>query len=461
MFPQPHLTPIRRWKTAIVTPLHKSGDQSAVTQYRPISNLDSLSKLFEKIILNKLDEIGELDGKHQHGFKKHRSTTTAMIEIQDYVASQLDRGKIVATYSLDLSAAFDLLRPDVFYDSSKDVLPADLINPIMDFLSFRTFQVQVGKSRSNKRELKVGCVQGSILGPRLFTLYMRNLRNILGCDVHVTAYADDTYVSISRDTVDDLKIDMETIMTTHDNYLLNIGMKTNVMKTEFIYFSRTNLPETPSLLVKGIEVKPTTKMKILGIKFQHDLGWDAHIDSLRNKSRVVFAKLKYLRRLIDLEGMRRILTTHFYGMLYYASQVWLNELTLSKHWKSLNSLHYKALRSSVGDFRNKIARATLNQMFKRATPVQWMCYSNAKLAITLYNTQNGPEMSAKLRNASYINDRTSGRAIFMDSSRLRIGKNSLCNRLNCMRSIKFDWTNGITDHALRTNLKKTFYPNFT
>jgi len=90
-----------------------------------------------------------------------------------------------------------------------------------------------------------------------------------------------------------------------------------------------------------------------------------------------------------------------------------------------------------------------------------MGYSNAKLAIALYNCHDGPEMSTKLRNAAYINDRTSGRAIFMDSSRLKIGKNSFNNRLNCMRSVKFKWTNGIAEHGLRINLKKSFYPDFT
>jgi len=101
------------WKVAIVKPLHKSGPKDLVTNYRPISNLNSVSKLFEKVILGRLDGLGELDGKFQHGFKKNRSTTTAMIELQDYISTELDKGKIVGTYSIDLSAAFDLLRPDM------------------------------------------------------------------------------------------------------------------------------------------------------------------------------------------------------------------------------------------------------------------------------------------------------------------------------------------------------------
>jgi len=195
-------------------------------------------------------------------------------------------------------------------------------------------------------------------------------------------------------------------------------------------------------------------MKILKVKFQNNLGWDTHVEGLKQKSRVIFAKLQ---RLVDKQGMRKILTTHFYGMLYYASQVWLTELTTCKQWKIVNSLHYKALRSAIGDYKNTIPKTQLNLLFERATPVQWMAYSNAKLAISLFNNKNGPPISSQLRASSYRNDRLHGRAVFMDSSRLKIGKNAFPNRLNCMKSIKFGWTDGIGDHALRQNLKKTFY----
>jgi len=296
-----------RWKTAVITPLHKSGDKQSVKQYRPISNLDSLSKLFEKVLLNRLENLGEMDGKHQHGFKKDRSTTTAMLEIQDFVASNLDSGKVVGTYSLDLSAAFDLLRPDVLYQTLESSLPSELLNPIMDFLSERNFQVQIGSTRSSKKELKVGCVQGSILGPRLFTLYMKNLPAVLGNDanINITAYADDTYISIADSLMLEVKRKLEKIMEIHDDYLLSIGMRTNVSKTELIYFSRKPLLDAPSILVKGTEIRPSTTMKILGLKFQNNLAWDTQFDSLKKKARLTFAKIRYLSKLIDLDGMKK------------------------------------------------------------------------------------------------------------------------------------------------------------
>jgi len=99
----------------------------------------------------------------------------AMLEVQDFVSPCLDSGKTVGTYSLDLSVAFELLRQDVLSENIAGIIPIELVNIIMDILRDRSFQVQVGESRSERKKLKVGCIKGSILGPRLFTLYKRKI----------------------------------------------------------------------------------------------------------------------------------------------------------------------------------------------------------------------------------------------------------------------------------------------
>jgi len=150
-----------------------------------------------------------------------------MLELQDYIATNLDNGKIVGTYSLDLSAAFDLLRPDIFLDQMQGILPHNLLQTLMDFLSNRSFKVQIGITRSSSRILKVGCVQGSILGPRLLTLYMRRLPEIFE-DAHLILFADDSYVSVSDKDIGIVKTKLEKMMMKHDQYLNTIGMVTNV-----------------------------------------------------------------------------------------------------------------------------------------------------------------------------------------------------------------------------------------
>jgi len=164
----------------------------------------------------------------------------------------------------------------------------------------------------------------------------------------------------------------------------------------------------------------------------------------------------YISRFIDKKHMMKVITAHLFSMLYYAAPVWLNPLTRQRHITMLNSIHYRAMRLSIGDWRNKIPRREVDLKCKRATPTQWMAYCNAKVAIELTNlNKDGPQLSEKMYARCYVNERRPGLGTFMDESRLRIGRNSLPNRLEVMKSINFDWFGDINKHSLRINLKKT------
>jgi len=109
-----------------------------------------------------------------------------------------------AVYSLDMSAAFDLLKPDCFLDVVKNKLEPGMVRILMDFLSNRRYTVSVGGKSSSHRNLDRGCVQGSVLGPSLFSIYCGNLQEAVGNEAWITSYADDTYVIVSGNYQDEL-----------------------------------------------------------------------------------------------------------------------------------------------------------------------------------------------------------------------------------------------------------------
>lgn len=196
------------WRTAVVSPTHKKGPTDQVSNYRPISNLSSLGKLFEKCVLARLDQYDNLVGDNQHGFRSGHSTVTAMLEIQSHIATSMDKGLFTAVYFLDMSAAFDLLRPDTFHFLMKGDLDPGLLWTLCDFLTDRRFIVRFGKSDSTVRKLDRSCVQGSVLGPALFTAYCKDLTSILK-DSFVTSYADDTNVIVTASNIDELKLKLK------------------------------------------------------------------------------------------------------------------------------------------------------------------------------------------------------------------------------------------------------------
>jgi len=154
--------------------------------------------------------------------------------------------------------------------------------------------------------------------------------------------------------------------------------------------------------------------------------------------------------------MKKIVTTHMFGLVYYAAPVWLSELTSSKSWKILESIHYKALRILVNDYQNTWSRATLYAVLDRAQPRQWMEYCNSKTAIQLMTMEKGPPLATKLISQRYSNDRLPMKTKMFNIAKKEIGRNSLANRLSFFHKINFDWRNGISKDALRINLKKTF-----
>jgi len=115
------------------------------------------------------------------------------------------------------------------------------------------------------------------------------------------------------------------------------------------------------------------------------------------------------------------------------------------------------LRIAAKDYFTLLSRDRIDDIFNRATPIKWMKYSNAKLALSLIaQGQEGPPITRMLEEKIYINDRNQNKIAIHDTSRLKVGRNSFHNRLKCLREINFNWRD-VTPGTLRVNLKKTFF----
>jgi len=438
------------WKTAKIYPLHKKDSKELISNYRPIANLQSISKIFEKLILHKIDNmLPDEEGRHQHGFRKNKSTTTALLELQDAIATGMDSGKHTACYSLDMSAAFDLLRPHIFHQITS--IPPCLMNPIMDLLTSRKLFVKYDTATSRLEGINVGCVQGSVLGPKLFALYCKDLAVNLPNDVHITSYADDTYVTICSDNMEELKEKIQDTLNLHEKFLESIGMVVNKSKTELIVFNKKD----PPILELANGVKARESIKALGLTITYNLNWEPHLSKTIAKTSHIINKVRFLRRWIDQDSAMKVITSQYFGTVYYGAAVWLTSQLNSTSWKKLYSSHYRALRAAIGDYKRKIPKAVLDIISKRATPKQWANYTTASMAIKLYNG-NETRLGELLRKQCYINDRQPRRGIFFDNSKRKVGKQCFANRLHLFSDVNFNWIGSFKDDYVRQNLKKTF-----
>lgn len=446
-----------KWKMARIIPLFKNGDRLSEKNYRPIANLVSLSKIFEKMVLDRLDkETSNMLGLSQHGFRNNHSTLTATLEMQSFIAESLDNGKNVIVYSIDLSAAFDMLREDLLTNLIKGSVTEGLLYTVRDFLTNRSILVDINGVQSEPKPLNLGCVQGSSLGPRLFTIYGGKISEKINAD-HYTSFADDSYVVATGSNLDEAKDKIRDISRRHVDYLKSLGLVVNESKTEAVVFSKRGLVET-DININGTTIKTRKQMKVLGVLFDNNLTWEPHIRATLNKCKSKLGVLKKLRKRFTKDQFLQIVTAQYYSLLYYCAPVWLNESTPAKLRNLINSAHYRPLRIARYDYGHRLSKSELSKSCERATPMEWVRYLLASQVIKIVTNREPFYLYNDIIKNIYTTRRKPLIGNFFDNSKGKIGKQKLGNRLKFMAKINWDWIDtAMTKDRLRIRLKDTYF----
>ena len=194
-------------KVAKVIPIHKHGSKSKVENYRPISLLSVISKVFEKAlsnrILNFFDRNSVLHAS-QFGFRKNHNTTHATLDLLTEVYDNIENDKVSCLIALDLKKAFDTVNHQILLNKLDHYGIRGLCyNIIHSYLENRTQFVNIQSINSPSQFIRCGVPQGSILGPLLFLVYINDLPNALSCNSRF--YADDTCLVLSDSSLDNLQ----------------------------------------------------------------------------------------------------------------------------------------------------------------------------------------------------------------------------------------------------------------
>ena len=164
-------------KIAMVFPLFKKDDPTIMDNYRPISLLTAISKLFEKVVFSQLYEYfhkNNLFYESQYGFSKNHSTEYAAMELTDKVLEDIDEENISIAIFMDLSNASDTLDHHILIKKRAHYWIND--TPLEWFTSCLTgYSKYVEIDGVSSNVLSTGVPQGSILGPLLFLIYMNDI----------------------------------------------------------------------------------------------------------------------------------------------------------------------------------------------------------------------------------------------------------------------------------------------
>ena len=186
------------WKMAKVSPIFKNGSKSDLNNYRPISVIPTVAKIFEKIIYDQLYQYlneNDLLSSGQSGFRSLHSTLTALLETNDNWCVNVDRGLLNGVIFIDLRKAFDTIDHEIILKKlTKYGVDQDALKWFKSYLTNRMQRCNVNNHLSSASPLNCGVPQGSIIGPLLFLIYINDLPNCLNVGTP-RMYADDTNVT--------------------------------------------------------------------------------------------------------------------------------------------------------------------------------------------------------------------------------------------------------------------------
>ena len=225
------------WKIAKVFPIHKSGERADANNYRPISVLSTIARLFERLMYDQfysyLTEYDLIDTR-QSGFRSLHSTLTALLDMSNQWCFNIDRGMVKGVIFLDLKKAFDTIDHEILLMklACYGVDDQSLLW-FRSYLNDRQQVCHVNGVYSNKDFITCGVPQGSILGPVLFLLYINDLPKCLDHSI-ARLFADDTNMTFAGCNIKSIQEQMTSDLNNIFQWLCSNKLTLNVLKTDFM-----------------------------------------------------------------------------------------------------------------------------------------------------------------------------------------------------------------------------------
>jgi hypothetical protein len=350
-------------KFAVIKPLLKGGELSSISNYRPISLLPSFSKIFEMVVHSQISSYlgDDTITDKQHGFRKGRSTTTALTGFINNITKSIDRSQLTAALTCDLSKAFDcvnheiLLRKLSFYGIRGKEL--DWFTSYLKGRKQRTEITSEGeKYLSEWESIIAGVPQGSILGPLLFNIYVNDLPNHIHSELIL--YADDTTAVICEQSITSLAHSAMVTMNQLNEWFTANGLNLNISKTNLISFKMAQNKNNYCKALENTGLNVKNSIKLLGVQIEENIKWKEQLKIIAVQLNRACYAISCMVNITSLHTRCMVYHGYIYPTIRYGITLW----GTASGWEKIFRIQKKCLRIITKSNPRKSCRPLFKEM---------------------------------------------------------------------------------------------------
>jgi hypothetical protein len=272
-----------QWKNANIVPIAKTNHPKTTGDYRPIALTSTLCKMLERIIVREILKYTKdlWKSNKQYGFLPGRNTMDALIKVIDDWTKSIDDKSTVHAVFFDFQKDFDLVDHTILLNKLQRLkLPTWIISWVAQYLKDRKQRVKIDNKFSTWTNVSAGVIQGSVLGPTLFLLFISDINEYIDSLIEIIKYADDIVIyNIIKDLSEDK---VQAAVNGIAEWSRINKMKLNEKKTQHMFINPRQ--KGPHLIALNNEpLLETSEYTYLGIKINKDMSCVEQWSSLYRK----------------------------------------------------------------------------------------------------------------------------------------------------------------------------------
>lgn len=330
--------PAKSWKEGIVVPIPKTeSNPHDIKNYRPITLLSCVGKILDRMVNKRLMTILEEDLRldpNQFAFRQTKGVDDLFTELEGFIAPAIKKGWHVECALLDISKAYDKAwRRPILEQLRNWGIEGNMIRYIENFLSDRTFQVEIGTTKSETKEQENGIPQGAVLSVTLFLVAMYSITrkyNKSNKRIKILVYADDiTIITIGRNKRQ-LRARLQDVVDKVSTWARRKGFTIAPQKSKMIHICKVmgshEDPSIPDIEINNTPIPEVKSAKLLGITIDNRFNFRKHMEVLKkdvtnrcNMIKVIGGRYRGAKRTTMLRVINSIITSKLlYGAHLYS-----------------------------------------------------------------------------------------------------------------------------------------------